>query len=81
VGSSKRKSLWDPNFDIPAHGESCFLSDEDKARLMVYGENHLRQDSEKLLGQAFSSACLANVKVRDRKKVEDKRIEQIVELQ
>jgi len=29
---SQSKSLWDPNFDIPAHGESCFFPDKDKVR-------------------------------------------------
>lgn len=80
VGSSKGKSFWDPNFNILAHGESCFLLDEDKACLMAYGKDHLRQDSNMLFGQAFSFACLANVKAKDRKKAEDRRAQQNVEL-
>jgi len=70
VGSSKGKSLWDPNFDILAHDVSCFLPAEDKAKLMVHDEDHLCQDSKKLLGQAVALACLANIKARDRKKDE-----------
>jgi len=45
VESSKGKCLWDPNFDISAHGESCFLLDKDRARLMAHDEDHLFLDS------------------------------------
>jgi len=65
VESSKGKILWDPNFDISAHGESCFLVGEDRARLAIYDEDQLCHDSKKLLGLAISLACLANVKAED----------------
>jgi len=69
--SSQRKSLLDPNFDILAHDESFFFPGEDKARLMAHDEDHLCHDVEKLLGQAFALTCLANVKVKDRKRAEE----------
>ena len=63
--SPKGKSLWGPNFDILAHNESCFLLDEDRARLTIYDEDRLRQDFKKLFGQAIVLACSADVKAED----------------
>jgi len=64
--SSQKKSLWDPDFDIPTHGE-FFFPGEDKARLMAHDEDHLRHDVEKFLDQAFALTCLVNNKVKDQK--------------
>ena len=47
----KGKGLWDPDFDVPAHGEAFFLPSEDKARLMVHDEDHLLHDALKLSGK------------------------------
>jgi len=33
--SSRGKSLWDPNFDVPTYGETTFLPNEDKNRLTM----------------------------------------------
>jgi len=49
--SSKEKSLWDPDFDIPS--ETTFLPKEDKDRLMARDEDHLLHDAMKQFGQAF----------------------------
>lgn len=78
--SLQRKSLWDPNFDIPAHGESMFLPIEDKVRLMAKDEDRLHHDAKKLLGQAFGLTCLVNVKVKDQKRAEHQMINQNMEL-
>ena len=59
-----KKSLWDPDFDIPVHGELFFLPGEDKARLMAHDEDHLRHDTKKLLDQAFDLTFLVNIKVK-----------------
>jgi len=67
--------------DISTHGETCFLLDEDRARVMAHDEDRLRLDIKKLLGQAFALTCLADVKAGDWKKTEDKKAQQIVELQ
>ena len=58
----KGKSLWDHDFDVPAHGEAFFLPSEDKARLMVHDEDHLLHDALKLSEQAFAMACLVNAR-------------------
>jgi len=80
VESSRGKSFWDLDFDIPAHDESFFLTSKDKARLMAHDEDHLHHDIEKLLGQAFALACLVNVKAKERKRVEGQRIKENMEL-
>jgi len=72
--------LWNPDFDVPAHGESFFLPSEDRVRLMVHDEDHLRHDTLKLLGQAFDMAFPVDVKDKDRKISEDHRIKENMEL-
>jgi len=62
VESSRGKILWDPDFDVPAHGRAFFLPREDKARLMVHDKDHLCYGTLKLLSQAFALACLVDVK-------------------
>jgi len=42
--SSKRKSLWDLEFDIPSYAETTFLPSEDKDRLMARDEDKLLCD-------------------------------------
>jgi len=76
VESSKGKILWDPNFDISKHGESDFLLDEDRTRLMAHDENLLLLDSKKLIGEAVALACVTGVKARDWKNDEVKRVQQ-----
>lgn len=71
----------DPSFDILTHSKSCFLLDEDKARLAIYDEDRLRHYSKKLLGQAISLAFLDDVKAEDQKNSKDKKARQIAELQ
>jgi len=78
--SSREKSWWDPDFDVPAHGEAFFLPSEDRARLMVHDEDHLHHDTLKLFGQAFAMACLANAKAKDQKSVEGQRVKENMEL-
>jgi len=78
--SSRGKSLWDPDFDVPTHGESFFLPNEDRARLMVHDEEHLRHDTLKLLGQAFAMACMVDAKAKDCKTTKDQRIKENMEL-
>jgi len=46
-GSSKGKSLWDPTLDIPTYFEKAFLPNEDRERLMTFGEDHLVRDAMK----------------------------------
>ena len=65
------KNLWDPDFDVSAHGEAFFLPNKDRARLMVHDKDHLFHDTLKLFGQAFAMACLVDAKEKDRKAVED----------
>jgi len=48
--SSRGHSLWDPDFDVPTHGEPFFLPNEDRARLIVHDKDHLRHDTLKLFG-------------------------------
>jgi len=74
--SSTRKSLWDPDFDIPIHGETSFLPSEDKARLMVHHKDHLLRDTMKQFEQAFSMDCQVIAKARDRKAAEDQRVKE-----
>jgi len=50
-------------------------------RPRIYDEDRLRHDAESILGQAITLACLVNVKAEEQKKSEDKRAQQIVELQ
>jgi len=78
--SSKAKSLWDHDFDVSAHGEAFFLPSEDKARLMVHDEDHLRHDTLKLFGKAFAMVCLFDAKEKDQMSVEDQRIKENMEL-
>ena len=78
--SSQGKSLWDPDFDVPAHGRPFFLPNEDKAKLTAHDEDHLRHDTLKLLGQAFILACVVDVKAQDRKALEDQKTKEIMEL-
>jgi len=80
VEISRGKSLWDPNFDIPAHGGSCFLPNKDKFKLMAHDEEHLHHETEKILIQAFALACVVNVKAKDWKRAEDQRFKQNLEL-
>ena len=47
---------------------------------MTHDEDHLRHDAEKLLRQSFALACLVNVKVKDKKRDEDQRIKENMEL-
>jgi len=47
---------------------------------MAHDEYHLRHDTEKLLEQAFALTCLVNVKAKDKKRVEDQRIKENMEL-
>ena len=81
IKRSQRKSLWDPDFDNPVHGESCFLPNEDKVRLMAHDEDRLRDDTEKLLGQALNAlTCLINIKAKDWKRAEDQTVKENMEL-
>jgi len=57
--------MWDPDFDVPIYGEVFFLPNEDRVRLIVHEENHLRHDALKLFGQTFSMACLVDAKAKD----------------
>ena len=79
--SLRRKSLWDPDFDVPTHGETSFLSSKDKARLMVHNEDYLLRDTMKQFGQAFAMGCLVIAKARDRKVAEDQRVKENVKFQ
>jgi len=73
VGNSKEKSLWDPSFDISAYDRSCFVLEEDMARLNIYYEDRLRRDAKSLLCQATTLEYMADVKAEERKKTEGKR--------
>jgi len=46
---------------------------------MAHDEDRLHHDTEKLLGQAFALTFLINVKVKDRKKAEDRRVKENME--
>jgi len=48
--SSRGKSLWDPDFDVPTHVETFLLPNEDKARLMAHDEDRLLCDTMKQFG-------------------------------
>jgi len=65
------KSPWDPNFDVPTHGETFFLPNEDRARLMVHDQNHLLRDTMKQFGKAFAMGCLVIAKAQDQKAAND----------
>jgi len=73
--SSCRKSLWDADFDVLAHGKAFFLSLKNKNRLPVHYEDFLCRDSLKLFSQAFAwsawlmkkckiTKCLKTTKIR-----------------
>jgi len=47
---------------------------------MVHDEDHLHHDTLKLLRQAFSLACLVDVKAKDQKTSEDQKIKENMEL-
>jgi len=47
---------------------------------MAHDEDHLRHNTEKLLGQAFSLVFRVNVKAKDRKRAEDQRFKENMEL-
>jgi len=63
--------MWDPDFDVPTHGEAFFLPIEDKARLMVHDKDRLLHDALKLSRQAFAMDCLVNAKAKDQKDVKE----------
>ena len=48
--SSRGKSLWDPSFDVPTHGEHTFLPSNDKDKLMAHDEDQLYHDTMKKIG-------------------------------
>jgi len=61
-GRELKWEMWDPDFDIPTHGKTFFLPNEDKARLMVHDEDHLLHDTMKQFGQAFAMGFLVIAK-------------------
>lgn len=81
VGSSKGKNPRDPNFDISTHNRSRFLLEDDIPRLNICHEDQLCYDAELLLGQATTLVCFANIRTKDRKRIEGKKTQQIAELQ
>jgi len=64
AGSSRGKSLWDPSFDIPTHGEPTFLPSDDKDWLIAQDEVNLYLDAMKHMGQAFAMGCLVVSKTK-----------------
>jgi len=72
--SSKGKSLWDPDFDIPTYGEMAFLPSENKDKLMDNDEDHLLCDAIKQFRQAFAMGWLVVAKTRKWRAAEDQRI-------
>jgi len=81
-GSSKvRASIWDPGFDVSAHYKSCFLLEDNVSRLNKLDVGRLCGDVEGLLGKGTTLVCLANAKVKERKKAKEQKIEQIFGLQ
>ncbi|KAL9297960.1 hypothetical protein ACSQ67_023856 [Phaseolus vulgaris] len=67
----------DPSFDILTHNKSCFLLDEDKARLAIYDEDRLRHYSKKLLGQAISRRSWMMSRRRIKKILKTRRLDKL----
>ena len=72
--------MWGPSFDISTHNRSCFLLEDDIARLNIYDIDQIRREAKSLLSQATALVCLANVRVEKQKKNEGKETQQIAEL-